>query len=206
MSEQLNVEIREIRGKRRNRRLRKTGVIPAILYGHKEQELALSVPESELSNYVHGGQRVVQLAGAVDDMAFIREVQWDTWGDEILHVDFARVSADESVEVDLVVEIRGEAPGAKEGGVVSQQSHQIQVRCPLTSIPEKLSLSINTLELNESITAGQLELPEGAELLTGPDTTIVQCMPPMEEVEDEEGADMSMEPEVIGAKKDDEEE
>jgi len=205
MSEQLNVEVREIRGKRRIRRMRSSGQIPAILYGHKEEVISLSVPESEISPIVQNGQRLVQLAGAVDETAFIREVQWDTWGDEILHVDFSRVSAGESIEMELSIELRGEAPGVKEGGVVSQPTHAVLIRCPMTSIPEKLSLSINTLGMNESIVASDLDIPEGAELLVGPDTTIVQCLPPVEEVEDEEGEAGAMEPEVIGAKKDDEE-
>ena len=144
MAGQLDVELRETRGKNNARRLRMAGSIPAVLYGHGQQSVALSVPSGPLTAMVHKGSRLVNLAGGLDESAFIREVQWDTWGDAILHIDFTRVSAGESVEVELTVELRGEAPGVKEGGVVNQPSRQIQLNCPMTAIPDKL-VSVNNV-------------------------------------------------------------
>ena len=81
------------------------------------------------------GSRLVDLTGAVSESAFIRELQWDTWGTSVVHVDFTRISADELVKVVVAIELRGEAPGVKEGGVVDQLVHQIEVECPAGASP-----------------------------------------------------------------------
>ena len=82
------------------------------------------------------GSRLVDLTGAVSESAFIRELQWDTYGTHVVHVDFTRISADELVKVHLTIELRGEAPGVKEGGVVDQLIHHVEVECPAGNIPE----------------------------------------------------------------------
>ena len=75
-------------------------------------------------------------------------------GHHVVHVDFTRISADELVKVVVAIELRGEAPGVKEGGVVEQLVHQIEVECPAGSIPDKLHVNINHLKLNEAIKLG----------------------------------------------------
>jgi len=106
--------------------------------------------------------------------------------------------------VQLAVELRGECPGVKEGGVVEQLIHQVQIECPAGSIPEKMFVSVNHLQLNESIKLGSLELPEKSRVFGEPETIVVQCVVPVEkpELEAEEAA--AGEPEVIGAKKEEE--
>jgi large subunit ribosomal protein L25 len=148
----------------------------------------------------HGG-RLVNLTGAVSESAFVREVQWDTWGSHILHLDLTRISLHEKVEIEVKVELRGEAPGVREGGVVQQLVPELRIDCPAGSIPEKLSVSINALALNAEIKAGDLELPEGATLLDDPETVVVQCVVPAELPEEAAAAAGPAEPEVIGAKK-----
>lgn len=205
MSETLEVESRELRGKRNNRRLRESGKIPAVLYGHGQDPVSLAVPAERFDAMVRHGSRMVALSGAVNESAFIRECQWDVWGNHVVHVDFTRISAHEKVQVQVSVELRGEAPGLKDGGVVKQLIHELELECEAASIPEKLTVSINELELNGSITVAQLELPAGAKPLVDLAQDVVQCVEAVEEVEEElEGGEV--EPEVIGRKKDDEEE
>jgi len=115
MAQVLPVESRETHGKRRNRRLRNVGRIPAVLYGHGLESISLAVPAEELTAVIRHGSRMVSLTGAVSESAFIRDLQWDTWGTHIVHVDFTRISEHEIVEVRVVVELRGEAPGVREG-------------------------------------------------------------------------------------------
>lgn len=204
MAEVLKVEVRGSRGKRQARRLRKLGHVPAILYGHGEQSLSLSIPVDQVKSAVRHGARVVDLDGAVKEKAFIRDLQWDTFGLDVLHLDLTRVSADEKVEVEVTVELRGEAPGVKDGGVVNQVLHHVDVECLVTAIPEKLFLRINSLGLDQSRTAADIELPAGTTLLTPADTLVAQCSLPREEAEaglPTEGA----EPELIGRKADEEE-
>jgi len=201
MAEVLNVELRKTQGKRNSRRLRAAGSIPAVLYGHGQESINLSVPAHEIEAAVRHGSRLVMLSGAVDQQAFIRDLQWDTWGMSVLHVDFSRVSEHERVQVQVTLELRGEAPGLKEGGVVEQLVHQIELECEVTQVPEKLEINVNHLDLDESITAGALELPSTATIGCPEDTVIVQCVVPAaveEEVAEVEGAEV--EPEVIGRK------
>jgi large subunit ribosomal protein L25 len=200
----LNVQIRQTRGKRNARRLRQAGLIPAVLYGHGEETLALSVPAEELDAAVRHGSRLFQLAGEVKQQAFVREVQWNTWGTHVVHADFARVSAHEKVEVDVPVELRGEAPGVKEGGIIEHALHQIEVECEATAIPEKIQVNINNLNLDDAVTAADLELPAGVRLLTDPESLVVQCVMPAAEAEEVEG-EAEAEPEIIGRKKEEQE-
>ena len=205
MALQLAVELRETQGKLNNRRLRRVGKIPGILYGHGLSNVSLSVSADTLSSAIRHGSRLVSLTGAVSESAFIREVQWDTWGTHIIHVDFTRISEHEIVDVRVTVELRGEAPGVREGGVVVQHIHEVDLACPALAIPEKLAVNINHLKLGDSIDLKALELPEGATIDVGDlDEVVVECVVPMEQAEEAEAA--PGEPEVIGAKEEEESE
>jgi large subunit ribosomal protein L25 len=198
MAEPLQVELRHDRGKHHNRRLRKAGSIPAVLYGHRKENLCLAVPAEPLDALVHHGNRLVTLCGAVNESAFIREIQWDVWGTHVLHVDFTRISEHETVQVAVPVEVRGEAPGVREGGIVEQLIHEVEIECPASAIPERLLVNINHLRLRDSITVADLQLPEAAVALGDSATVVVHCIEPVElpEVEVVEAA--AGEPEVIG--------
>ena len=203
MAEAVTVEIRELRGSRSARREREGGRVPAVLYGHGQETLSLSLPTAQLSAVIRHGARLVDLNGAVSEKAFIREMQWDTFGLHVLHVDLARVSEDETLQVKVPVELRGSAVGLKEGGVIDHHLHELEIECRATSIPDKIQVNINELHLNQAITVANLKLPEGVRVLDDADEIVVQCVPPREE---SETTDMGgAEPEVIGRKADDEE-
>ena len=202
MAEVLQVKKRETRGKRNARRMRIAGQIPAVLYGHGEESVSLSVEVRELNTALRHGSRIVDLQGALKDKAFIREIQWDTFGVDVLHVDLTRVAAGEKVTINVAVELRGVAAGTKDGGVVEHPVHEVEIECPADSIPEKLQVNINDLQLGESLTASSLDLPEGAKLLISGDTVLVQCVEPQVEEDEEEAALDAVEPEVIGGHKD----
>jgi large subunit ribosomal protein L25 len=173
-----------------------------VLYGHGQEAISLSVPAHEIEAAVRHGSRLVTLSGAVSQQAFIRELQWDTWGMNVLHVDFSRVSEHERVRVHVALELRGEAPGLKEGGVVEQLVHEIELECEATDVPEKLLVNVNNLGLDGTITAGGLDLPRTATIGCPPDTVIVQCVMPVAVPEEELPAEepVEVEPEVIGRK------
>ncbi len=205
MAEQMVVELRDHRGKMENRRLRRSGKVPAVLYGHGQENVCLAVAAEVLSAAIRRGSRLVDLTGAVSESAFIRDMQWDTWGTQVLHVDFTRISADEVVEVTLNIELRGEAPGVREGGVVNQIIHAVGIACPAGAIPEKLQVNINHLKLEDSITLAALQLPEGARLLVEDlSAIVVECIVPQELPEEGAAEAVPGEPEVIGAKKEEE--
>jgi large subunit ribosomal protein L25 len=205
MPEALNVELRETRGKREARRMRREGKVPAVLYGHGQDNLSLTVSEEQLAAAIRHGTRLVDLKGAANETALIRELQWDTFGTNVLHLDFARVSADERIEVEVAVELRGEAPGVKDGGVIEHLLHQLRVECPAIAIPDKLRVSINSLALKGQILVKDVKLPDGATVLDDPEEIVVQCVEPAAESDEETGGEAA-EPELIGRKREDEEE
>jgi large subunit ribosomal protein L25 len=128
---------------------------------------------------------------------------------EVLHVDLLRVRAGEKVTIDVPIELRGESPGALNGGVIEQVVHSIEIEVALDVIPEKLHLSIKNLQIGGHLTAKDIiDLPPGATILSDEDEMIVHCVLPSTEEEEaaegEEGA--AAEPEVIGKGKEEEEE
>jgi len=206
MAEVLNVNIRETRGKRNARRMRAAGGIPAILYGHGKSSVSLRIPGDKLATALRRGTKLFELSGDVQESALIREVQMDTYGIEVIHVDFTRVLAGERVETTIAVELRGEAPGTKEGGVIEHLLHEVRIECPVTEIPDKLEININALNLGETRTVSQLNLPEGAQLVSDADAVIVQCIQPAVLPDEEVVSAESAEPELIGRKPEEEEE
>lgn len=206
MAEVIHVEKRDWFGKRRNKRSRAQGKIPAVFYGHGKENIALSVPSDELTTAIRRGLRVIDLKGGVSETALMRDVQWDTFGNDVLHVDFTRVTADETIEVSLSISLRGEAPGSKEGGIVEHLVHEVLIECPAGAIPEKLELNVNELQLDQTLTVADLALPEGVKLLLDVDTVLAQCVLPAEEPDEDLVADVGAEPEIIGRKPEEEEE
>jgi large subunit ribosomal protein L25 len=174
----LSVKRREKLGSANTRRLRKTGVVPAVLYGHGLETLSLAVASEDLLGIIRASQKLVTLEGDAAEGAFIKSVQWDTWGKDVLHVDLLRVSDTELVETTVTIEVRGTAPGLSEGGIIEHLVHEIEIDCPAAKVPEKITVMINELHLNQAIHAREVQLPEGAKLLSDPDTVVVHCVPP----------------------------
>ena len=206
VAEILNCEKRDFTGTLRNRRLRNSGKVPAVLYGRGDC-LNLSLEGRDVSNVVRHGSRIVELKGDANESALIKEVQWDAFGVDVLHIDLTRIDADEAVELTIAVELVGEAPGVKKNGMVKHLLHSVDVKIPATNVPEKLQVKINDLDLDDAIKASEIPLPEGAVLLTDPDATIAQCiaMAEQEDTTADEAGDEAAEPEVIGRKAEDEE-
>jgi large subunit ribosomal protein L25 len=200
----LKVDLRKEHGKRANRRLRNSGRVPAVLYGHKQEAKSLTLSADELDAAVRNGNRFVALSGGLSENAFIKDVLWNTWGTEILHVDFARVSADEKIHVTVAVELRGESPGTKDGGVVKHALHNLELECEAAAVPEKIVVSINNLTFGKVLHVSDLELPKGVIALADASLPVVSCVKPVE-VSDEETSAGDEEPEVIGRKRADEE-
>lgn len=190
------------------RRMRQSGKIPAILYGHGEANVNLIVSADELTGIMKHGGKLLTLRGDVADSALLRAVQWDTFGKEVLHVDLMRVSATELVETTVTIELRGTAAGISEGGVVQFITHEIDIECPAASIPDKIQVNINDLHLGKAVHASEVPLPQGANLVTNGDVVIVQCVTPklVEEVAPAAAVEGAVEPELIKKEKPAEEE
>ena len=205
MAETLEVQIREHLGTQNTRRLRAAGAVPAVLYGHGQPNVCLSLSAEALEAAIRHGSRLVNLTGALTERAFVRELQWDTFGLHLVHVDLTRVSEHEMVEVTVAVELRGEAPGVREGGVIQHLIHQLDIECEVGLIPDKLYVNINHLKLGDMITVGQVPVPAGAKVFVEADEVVVQCVMPTEETDEAAaGEGAAAEPELIGRKKEEE--
>src|SRR5690242_19757222 len=135
----VSAQARTALGSRANKRLRDSGLLPGVIYGHKEAVVPVTLPKKEVVNHLVRGAHLFDLAlDGKSEKVLVKEVQYDHLGMEVLHVDFARVSLDEKVEVTVPVELKGEPRGAEEGGVLQQIISALEVECLVTDIPEKI--------------------------------------------------------------------
>lgn len=171
-SEVLNVQLRDLTGTTASVRLRASGMIPAVLYGHGEANRHLAVPKSEVKLLLRHHSKTVKLQGAISDTALVNEIQFDHMGIEVLHLDLVRVNLQEKVEVEVAIAKHGDSIGVRSNGVLLENMHSVLVRCPAGSIPDSLLLDVSDLDIGGQKTAGNLVLPEGVELVT-PEETVV---------------------------------
>ncbi len=199
-TETIKVLNREAVGSNASKRLRAQGQVPAVLYGHGQDNVNLSIRSDTLANVIKHGTKLLALTGDITDTAIMRQVQWDTYGTEVVHVDLFRVSDTETVEVTLPIHLLGEAPGIGEGGQLVFQTHELTILCPVSKIPDYLEVSLNGLHLGQSIHASEVTLPDGASLESAGSKIVVQVVKPTE-VTDEDLAAGGVEPELIRKEK-----
>ncbi len=186
--------------------MRATGKLPAVLYGHGEDPVNLTVAADQLRSVLRHGGHVVDLDGAVSGQALVQDTQWDTFGSHLLHVDLLRVDAKEVLHVEVAVELKGDAAGEREGGIVEQTLQTVEVECSAAAVPEKLILDVTELHLNGSLTAGDFkDLPEGVKVSTDPSALVVHCVPPAGEPDQDGVTAAPGEPELVGGKPSDDE-
>jgi large subunit ribosomal protein L25 len=198
----LTAQKRDGNGSQAAKRLREKGLVPAVVYGHKEATVSVALNADDLHKAIRHGARVVDLQSDGNlQKALIKEIQWDHLGHDILHVDFYRVGADERITVTVPIEIRGTAPGVTAGGLLDQPLHTLSVECPAISVPDSIRVNINELQLGAAIHVRDLTLPPGVQAMTDGDAIVVHVTIPAAEPEAPVGpAAESAEPEIIGKK------
>ncbi|NLW49385.1 MAG: 50S ribosomal protein L25 [Candidatus Brocadiaceae bacterium] len=199
---QLQAQPRDASGLRGCRRLRKQGLVPAVVYGRGEPNAMLSVRRGDVEKLLAEHSLIVQvLWDGHEENTQVREIQFDALGDHILHVDLQRISLTEVIVVRVPIEVHGEAAGVKAGGVLDVQLHEVEVECMPTAVPEKLRAEVAALEIGDDIRVSDLKLPDGVKVIDDADAVVVAVAPPadLEEKEAEGlGEETSAEPEVIG--------
>src|SRR5439155_12441779 len=192
-------------GKRIARRLRKEGLVPAVIYGHKQATVAVALGKKDLDTALRHHARVVDLRiDGRTETAVIQEVQHDHLGKEVLHVDFKRVSKDERIEVAVPIELKGVPAGVGHGGVLDQPLHELDVECLAIAIPENIRVSIGDLQIGQAIHVKDLTLPEGVKVLNDPEAVVVQLRAFLAEPEPTAAAaaeptePTAAEPEIVG--------
>lgn len=205
MAESLHVKKRTDVGSRASLRLRRDGKLPAVLYGHNEPSVSLTLGADQLSTALRHGAKVVELAGDEKGQALLQDLQWDTFGRYVLHADLLRIKAGEKVTVEIEVTGKGEAPGEAEGGMVTWVNHSVEIEVAPADIPDHLLIDMTKLAaIGDGLTAADIQnLPAGATLVTPAETLLVHCVAQAMEAEaDEEGTATGAEPEVISQKSD----
>jgi len=187
-------------------RLRETGQLPAVLYGHKQDPVHLSIDARKLGDILHHGAHLieVQLDGNTEP-CLIKDVQYDYLDTTPIHVDLARVDLNEEVEVELEVEFTGHAVGLKEAGaMLSHPQTTIVIKCKASNIPDALTHDISELAVGENVRVSDLKLAAGIAAVTDGETLLAHIIVQAAVADtDDENTAGENEPEVIGGKKED---
>lgn len=204
--EVLKISKREKTGTREARRLRCRNIIPAVIYGHgqENQIVSLSARDIELA-ILHGEQLLKCDLDGKEHNLLIKDVQYDYMGQEITHVDLTRVNLDEQVDVTVQIVLRGTPVGVEnEDGSLRQQLSVLNVRCVVTNIPEELRVAVSEMHTGDVLRIADLELPEGVTTTDDPETVVASVSVIVEEVEAAAEEEVTAEPEVIGEKAEEE--
>ena len=188
MSEQLTLsaETRERAGKGASRAMRREGRVPAVVYGNKEEPLAVHVEEKALMKMLNTGHFMnsvvmIEVAGGTTARTLPKDVQFHPVSDRPLHVDFLRIS--EHAKVTVAVPIRfvdeEESKGLKRGGVLNAVRHDLELTCDAAEIPEEIEISLAGLDIGDSLHISHVRLPAGTEsAITDRDFTIATIVSP----------------------------
>ena len=188
----LNLEPRSKTGNAAARKLRRDGKIPVNYYYGGEENQNMSIDRKILHKAVQSGQQVFELELDGNTIyVTVKEAQYHPVTEEIIHLDLLRVRRDVKMKFSIPLNLVGDSVGAIEGGIVSQSANVIDIECLPTDVPDSIDVDITSLELNGTVFANDIVLPDDTELLSPEDTTIAVCAPPKAEVEvevpDEEG-------------------
>jgi large subunit ribosomal protein L25 len=208
MQQQFSISssIRESRGKGPNRRLRQSGKIPAVLYGHKSDNLPLEVDPKEIFKILHshsGENTIFQLSVPGRDKVncLIKEYQLEPISHELLHADFYEVAMDETLEVDVPLVAQGEAYGVKtEGGLLDIVHRELRVECLPGDIPESLVVDVTNMKIGDLLRVKDIPISDKVKILEDPETVVVAVEHPRAEEEPVAVApevETEVEPEVI---------
>jgi len=179
---ELRAKIREKTGKGPSRRLRREGLIPAVLYGRgrETRHLTLALPDLHRVLATEAGKNpiIALKVGDETDTAILREIQVDPVRREFLHVDLCQISLEERLTAEVPIILSGESTGVASGGVLQQGLWELEVECLPTELPEHVEVDVSGLEIGGSIHVSELGLPEGITILTRPEQTVASVIPP----------------------------
>ncbi|WP_297056253.1 50S ribosomal protein L25/general stress protein Ctc [Thermosulfurimonas sp.] len=187
------VEVRKKTGKEIAKKLRRQGLIPAILYGPQTDPLPLTARLNELKKILlrHRGEQIlfnltVQEDGKSEQrIAIIKELQYHPVTDEIIHADFYEVRMDRPVEVDVPVAVVGKAKGVEKGGILEILMHELTVTCLPDRIPDRIEIDVSELDVGDTLHVRDLTPPEGVKFAEDPGAPVVTIVEAEEEAAEE---------------------
>jgi large subunit ribosomal protein L25 len=186
----LDVASRTPEGSRAARRLRHTGRVPGIIYGGRDEAVAIDVDARELRLALasRGAVLDVSVDGGAPTPAVLKEAQRHPVRGHTVHIDLLRVRLDRAIQATVALELTGaeDAPGAKEGGVLEHITREVTIEALPTAIPESIQHDVSAMEINDTLTLEAVRAPSGVKLLGDPETVIATLTPPRLQVEAED--------------------
>jgi large subunit ribosomal protein L25 len=215
-SAQLSASARENGGKGVARKLRSAGRVPAIVYGHGREPQSLSINTRELErllDHIAAESTVIDLdIDGKGARTLIREIQRHPFKRQILHVDFQELVAGEKISVSVPIVLVGVPDGVRmDGGILDQTMRELEIEVDPSNIPNHVEIDVTKLVIGSSLHVSDIPLPEGVEVLDDMDASVCVVSAPRAAIEEtaaaaEGEAEAVAEPEVIRAKKPDEDE
>lgn len=164
-------------GSRVSRRLRKQGQIPAVIYGHKQANATIAIARDDIWRMIKQQSHLAELkVGDGKETVMVKALQWDHLGREIIHVDFARVDLNETIDTTVRLEIKGTPKGAAEGGALELLAHEVRINCRAVAIPDSIKIEVAGLGVGEAIHGRDLTLPQGIILKGDPDLMLLHIV------------------------------
>jgi large subunit ribosomal protein L25 len=198
----LTVAPRELFGSRATRRLRREGFVPGVVYGHGSEARPFQVPARELRHILSEGHTLLdlELDGSKAVPVVIKEQQHHPVRGDVLHVDCLEVRLDEEIQAEVPIELEGtdQAPGVREGGVLEHVTREVTVEALPTEIPERITVDVSEMEINDTINLDSVTMPSGVKLMAEEpeEITIATLSPPR--VEEEPEPEVEEEAELVG--------
>ncbi|HKL22604.1 MAG TPA: 50S ribosomal protein L25 [Tichowtungia sp.] len=218
MDAKLIVTSRDEKGSSNVRRMRRKGLIPGVIYGSGKEAREVSLPQHEFEQMLHhhaGEQMMVSIElDGKDESVLLKDVQHAPLSDDILHVDFQKVAMNETLIVEIAIELTGDPEGVKtQGGVLDHSMHSVEVECLPADILEQIELDVSALDIGDVLTVEDIQLDSSKYTIHADAETAIATVlaPRLSEEEDEEGEEgeegaegAAAEPEVITEKKEEE--
>ena len=203
----IKVLSREEKGTSKAKSLRRHDFVPAVVYG-KGMNLALKIDKKELkylkqhrfSENIIINLEISDTNNSENIPVLLKDYQLNPLTEEVIHLDFIKVSMEEKITVEIPVEVKGEPKGVKAGGVLAHTLWKIEVECLPKDIPESIVIDVSDLEIGHSIHVEDLKVPEGVEILTDAEDVVVTVAAPVKEEEIVPEEEVVKEPEVTKEK------
>ena len=204
--ELIKAEARKAGGRHANERLRRRGLVPAVVYGHGQPPENLAVSAHDLHLVLQRKRHVVKVNLDGKEQAYLlKDVQYDHLQSTPIHLDLMRVDLSERVRVKVTIELKGEPLGVKEGGVLIQIMPAVELECPIMAIPELITHVVAELNIGQTVHVRDLAVPADTKVTSHLDDIVATCQHKRGDVEEAaaaavpaaEGEATTAEPEVI---------
>jgi large subunit ribosomal protein L25 len=200
----IEVQLRDGRGKAASRRMRAAGRIPAVVYGHGNDPVALSVDPIQLERKIkasHAGMNTLfDLVGegsVSGRTVLLKDLQREPVRGALMHADFYEIDANEAIQVSVPIHLKGEAKGVViGGGVIEHTLREVELSCLPGVIPDELVIDVSDLDVGDSLHVSDLPLPTGVEMVTDEAQAVVSVMIPKVAEEPAEAAEGEAEAEA----------